>query len=93
MLTLYLRREDRTKGHVFITMLAYMIQKKLAEYWKELDITVTEGLNALTMLGTSIISVDKINISTTIKPTGICKKLLKPMKITIPQTIGAHGHC
>lgn len=90
---LYLRREDRTKGHVFITMLAYMIQKKLAEYWKELNITVTEGLSALTTLGTSIISVAKIKISTTIKPTGVCKNLLKPMKITIPQTIGVHGHC
>ena len=44
---LYLRREDRTRAHVFVTMLAYMIERKLAEYWKEAELTVKEGLDAL----------------------------------------------
>ena len=90
---LYLRREDRTKAHVFITMLAYMVQKKLAKYWGELNITVTEGLSALTTLTTSILSFSKIKINTTIEPTGICRDLLEPMKITIPKVIGKRGHC
>ena len=29
---LYLRREDRTRAHVFVTMLAYIIKRKLSQY-------------------------------------------------------------
>ena len=40
----FLRREDRTKAHVFVTMMACMIEKKLSEYWSNLEITVLEGI-------------------------------------------------
>ena len=85
---LYLRREDRTKAHVFITMLAYMIEKKLSEYWKKEAVTVKEGLIALSTVITGIIKIANIEINTTIKPTGLCKKLFTLAKITIPKQIG-----
>ena len=85
---LFLRREDRTKAHVFITMLAYMIEKKLSEYWKNEKIVVTEGLNALTTVITGIIEIANMKINTTIKPTGLCKKLFSLAKIIIPKQIG-----
>jgi transposase len=40
----YLRKGHRTKGHLIVCMLAYKIEKYLRECWKELDITVEEGI-------------------------------------------------
>jgi transposase len=58
---LYLRREDRTRAHVFVTMLAYMIERKLSEYWKEVELTVKEGLDALTTVITGTIEIANVN--------------------------------
>lgn len=37
---IYVRRESRTRGHVFVVMLAYLIIAELARRWQELDTTV-----------------------------------------------------
>jgi transposase len=72
----FLRREDRTKAHVFITMLAFIIQKKLSEYWKNINITVSEGLTALSTLTTSVVKFADVEINKFNQPNELCKKLL-----------------
>ena len=67
--------------------MAFMIEKKLAEYWESIKISVTEGLNALTTLITTVLSIGEINITKTVKPTGICKQLLEKLNINIPDEI------
>src|SRR5262249_31604604 len=47
---IFLRREERTRAHAFVVMLAYQIIRYLASCWSTLDITVEEGLHALTTL-------------------------------------------
>jgi hypothetical protein len=47
---IFLRREARTRAHAFVVMLAYQIIHYLASCWSPLDITVAEGLHALTTL-------------------------------------------
>jgi transposase len=47
---IFLRREARTRAHAFVVMLAYQIIQYLASCWSPLDITVVEGLHALTTL-------------------------------------------
>ncbi|SHI16438.1 IS1634 family transposase [Desulfofustis glycolicus] len=47
---LYVRKESRTRGHVFVVMLAYLIRRKLADAWRDLDVTVEEGLKKLSTL-------------------------------------------
>ena len=83
----FLRREDRTRGHVFITALSFMIQRKLSEYWKDLKIPVTEGLKSLTILTTSIIKFAKGEIHTFNQPNKICAKLLNAAKVEIPKRV------
>lgn len=85
---LFLRREDRTKAHVFITMLAFMIEKKLSEYWKKNKMTVPEGLSALSTLTTSVIRVAGFDINKVNQPNSLCKNLLDEAKVTIPSQIG-----
>ena len=47
---LFLRREARTRAHAFVVMLAYQIIQYLAACWSPFDLTVEEGLHALTTL-------------------------------------------
>ena len=47
---IFLRREARTRAHAFVVMLAYQIIHYLAFCWSALDVTVEEGLHALTTL-------------------------------------------
>jgi hypothetical protein len=47
---IFVRREARTRAHAFVVMLAYQIIQYLTTCWSPLDITVEEGLHALTTL-------------------------------------------
>ena len=47
---LHVRRKSSTRAHVFVVMLAYMITRELGYLWKEIDLTVQEGLHSLSML-------------------------------------------
>ncbi len=47
---IFLRREARTRAHAFVVMLAYQIIRYLASCWSACDVTVAEGLHALTTL-------------------------------------------
>src|SRR5438067_3668521 len=47
---IFLRREARTRAHALVVMLAYQIIRYLASCWSTCDVTVAEGLQALTTL-------------------------------------------
>jgi hypothetical protein len=47
---IFLRLEARTRAHALVVMLAYQIIRSLASYWSAFDVTVEEGLQALTTL-------------------------------------------
>ena len=47
---IFLRLEERTRAHALVVMLAYQIIRYLASCWRAFDITVEEGLHALTTL-------------------------------------------
>lgn len=46
----YVRLAERTRAHVFVVMLAYMITRELDSCWKDLNLKVTEGISILTSL-------------------------------------------
>ena len=46
----YVRRADRTRGHVLVVMLAYMIVRELRRLWIGLNVTVAEGIAQLSTL-------------------------------------------
>lgn len=46
----YVRLEERTRAHVFVVMLSYMIVKELKKCWKDLNLTVAEGIANLSSL-------------------------------------------
>lgn len=50
MRPIYVRLEDRTRGHAFVVMLAYRLIQELAKRWGSLNLTVQEGINQLATL-------------------------------------------
>jgi transposase len=50
MRPVYLRDENRTRGHALVVMLAYLLTQALRQRWREIDLTVQEGLDRLASL-------------------------------------------
>ena len=50
MRPVYLRDEDRTRGHALVVMLAYLMVRELRRRWRDIDLTVQEGLDRLASL-------------------------------------------
>ena len=47
---IHVRLADRTRGHALIVMLAYRIVQELANRWKNIELTVPEGINELSQV-------------------------------------------
>src|SRR4051794_8582853 len=50
MRPIHVRREVSTRGHALVVMLAYRLVRELAQRWREVDLTVAEGLQKLSSL-------------------------------------------
>ncbi|MCZ6469673.1 MAG: IS1634 family transposase [Candidatus Dadabacteria bacterium] len=84
---IYLRREDHTRGHVFIVMLAYLLQRKLKKAWEKTDRTVQECLDILSTLTTTILEMGDIKVSKLPQPNAECRQLLMLVGAKLPKSI------
>jgi transposase len=85
---LYLRKASHTRGHVFIVMLAYMIEKELSKLWKDSEGTVKESLQDLMAMSTLQIKNTSNNDFTKLpKPNNTCKDLFKMAGVKIPSEL------
>ena len=50
MRPVYVRAEKRTRGHALVVMLAYLMTRALRERWRDIDVTIKEGLDRLASL-------------------------------------------
>ena len=81
----YVRTEESTRGHVFVVMLAYMIVRELDRLWSSLYLTVTEGLQSLSTLCLTDVSVNGKTFQQIPEPRLHNKKLLQAAGISLPQ--------
>ncbi len=89
---IFVRKESRTRGHVFVVMLAYQIIRELARCWQALDTTVAEGINELSslcMTRVTIKSETTINQIPTPRPT--VQQLLEAAEIIVPHALPYTG--
>ena len=88
----YVRLESRTRGHLFVVMLAYLLVQELAKCWRELDTTVGEGINELTTLCTTQVSVKGSPMLHNVPlPRLSVKRLLDAAQVELPSKIGSRG--
>lgn len=95
MRPIFVRKEESTKGHVFVVMLALLLQRELERCWVDLDITVEEGIDELGAIHMENIHIGNTCIQNIPTPNKISKQLLKAANVTLPsvlpnQTINVH---
>ena len=73
---MFVRREESTRGHVLVVMLAYLIVRWLQKAWADIDLTVEEALDHLKKLSAVEVSV---------KGGDACLRLPEPL---VPKTNG-----
>ena len=86
------RLASRTRGHVFVVMLAYQIVQELANRWNEVDLTVAEGINELTTLcATEVLVNDEPRCNKIPQPRPSIEQLLKAASVRLPDVLPCKG--
>src|SRR5215471_4494129 len=89
---IFVRREARTRAHAFVVMLAYQIIQYLTACWSPLDVTVEEGLHALTTLCLVEVSPQHAASYHCIPtPRDAIARLLHSADITLPKAFALSG--
>lgn len=84
----YVRKEENTRGHVLVVMLAYMIIRELDKAWQHLYFTVEEGLRSLSTLTMLEVSYDKERTFQNIpEPRDQNKRMLDALNISLPKIL------
>jgi hypothetical protein len=89
---IFVRREARTRAHAFVVMLAYQIIRYLAACWSAFDVTVEEGLHALTTL--CLVEVSPHNAPSyhcIPTPRDAIARFLHSADITLPKVFSLSG--
>jgi transposase len=84
--------ESRTRGHLLVVMLAYLLVQELARCWRDLDLTVEEGLDELKSLCTTQVVVQGRSVLHNIpRPRASIQRLLDATGVTLPKSIADRG--
>lgn len=85
----HVRTEASTRGHVFVVMLAYKIERYLSALWKQCECTVPEGIDELGSIRSVIVSHKGASGQRIPQPRGLAEKLLTAADIILPLIIEA----
>jgi len=86
--SIFLRRADRTRGHVFTKSLSYCITYHLRRLWSDLEITVEEGIQELASIcSTEIYNEKGFSCQTVPQPRKMGEELLKRLDLSLPEII------
>ena len=81
----FVRSEASTRGHVLVVMLAYMLVRELKRAWKDLDLTVEEGLGELNRICAMELSVAGMDAVLRVpEPSPVAKQLLNSLQVNLP---------
>jgi transposase len=80
----FVQTEASTRGHVFVVMLAYLLERELDNYWRGLELTVEEGIDELGSLRGVEMTIRGATCQRVPKPTGVNKRLLDACHINVP---------
>ena len=87
----YVRKATRTRGHVFVVALLYMIEKALREAWRGINVTVREGVEELARINTIEVEVKGIKYNQIPEPGELGMKLIKALGLSMPVAIENRG--
>ncbi len=83
----FVRKESSTRGHAFVVMLALLIQRCLEDAWRELDVTVEEGLDELGAIHAQEVALGGVTVQDIPKPGKLAAELLRKANIKLPKVL------
>jgi|WetSurSiteA1Bulk_404760.scaffolds.fasta_scaffold23404_1 hypothetical protein len=88
---IHVRLATRTRGHVFVVMMAYRIIQELAVRWRDLEVTVPEGINELASLCAQQVSLNGSRHNQVPRPRGSVKRLIEAACVRMPEALPSKG--
>ncbi len=89
---IYVRLATRTRGHLFVLMLGYLLVQELARCWRPLELTVEEGLAELkTLCTTQVVVKGKSLLHNIPDPRDSVSALLTAARIELPRKLASRG--
>jgi len=83
----FVRTEESTRGHVFVVMLAYLLEREMDKCWRGLEVTVAEGIDELGSLRGTILTIGRSSYQKIPDPEGLSKQLLEAADVKLPQIL------
>ena len=88
MRPVYLRAENRTRGHAVAVMLAYLMAQELRRRWRNIDLTVQEGLDRLASLCVTEVRIGgRASYNQVPTPREDVRQLFEAASIAIPTAL------
>lgn len=84
---IFVRKTKRTRGHVLIVMLAYLMVQELQKLWSEVDLTVEEGILELSAITTMEVEIGQTGYQQIPEPRDLGRKLLHLAKVRLPDAL------
>ncbi|MCP4896851.1 MAG: IS1634 family transposase [bacterium] len=89
---IYVRLATRTRGHLFVLMLGYLLVQELTRCWHSLEMTVEEGLAELkTLCTTQVVVKGKSLLHNIPEPRESVAALLTAARIELPRKLASRG--
>lgn len=83
----HVHTEPSTRGHVFVVMLAYLIERELDALWRGLETTVPEAIDQLGSLCATIVTVGQTTCQKIPRPNEAVRKLLEAAGVRLPEVL------
>ena len=87
----HVRKKPRTRAHVFIAMLSYIIEKHLREKWNDLNVTVEEGIHELSSINCITVQVGAVKYNSIPKTRELGSELIRALGMAFPNAIPNRG--
>jgi len=91
MRPIHVRLATRTKGHVFVVMMAYRIIQELARRWQHLDVTIQEGIHELSELCANEVTINGATCNQIPQPRASIKQLIDAAHVQMPEVLPCKG--
>jgi len=92
MRPVHVRLATRTRGHALVVMLGYLIVQELACRWRDIDLTVEEGINQLTTLCATELHVNgQPRCNRVPEPRELIQRLLAAAQVHLPDALPCKG--
>lgn len=87
MRPVFVIKEKSTRGHIFVVMLALIVQREMEKSWLDLNITVEEGILVLSSVCMQEINLGNASVQNIPTPNEIGTQLLSNIDITLPSAL------